>query len=129
MIMSSTGNNISGSDELSPQFSGAIGLPASLFQQIDDRPNIGIFFALYESPSLFPVAEDTNSTTSSSPKRKMVGSQVLAATVGFGIDFQNLSEDVTVAFQLQVPRVGVNQVINNLQLMTYKCLCKSDCDT
>ena len=113
MTMASTGN-ISGSDELSPQFNGAIGLPASLFQQIDDRPNIGIFFALYESPSLFPVAEDTNSTTSSSPRRKMVGSQVLAATVGFGIDFQNLSEDVTVAFHLQVPRVGVNQVINNL---------------
>ena len=106
--MSSTGNSIAGPGELSPQFNGAIGLPASLFQQIDDRSNIGVFFALYESSSLFPVTEDTNSLTSSSPTRNVVGSQVLAATVGSGINFQNLSEAVTIAFRLQVPRVGVS---------------------
>ena len=104
-MMSTTGN-VSERGELPSQFNGAVGLPASLFERIDDRPNIGLFFAFYESPSLFPVGGDTD--TPSSLTRNRVGSQVLAATVGSGIKFQNLSEDVTIAFRLQVPEGSVS---------------------
>jgi hypothetical protein len=78
--MSSTSNNIAELGKLSSQFNGAIDLPASLFEQIDDHSNIGVFFAFYELSSLFPVAGESNS--SSSPIRKVVTSQILAATVG-----------------------------------------------
>ena len=89
--------------ELSSQLNAAVGLPASLFKRIKDRPNIGVFFAFYESPSLFPVAGGTNSS-----RRNVVGSQVLAATVGSGINFRNLSETVTILFRLQVPEGSVS---------------------
>lgn len=108
-VMTSTTGNVVEHGELSSQFNGAVGLPASLFERIDDRPNIGIFFAFYESPSLFPVGGDTD--TPSSPTRNMVGSQVLAATVGSGINFQNISEAVTIVFRLQVPRGSVSLLI------------------
>ncbi len=106
MTISSTSNNIAELGELSSQFNGAIDLPASLFEQIDDHSNIGVFFAFYELSSLFPVAGESNS--SSSPMRKVVISQILAATVGSGIDFQNLTNAVTISFRLQVPRADVS---------------------
>lgn len=92
--------------ELLSQLHAAVGLPASLFERIDDQPNIGVFFAFYQSSSLFPVGSETN--ISSSPIRNVVGSQVLAATVGSGINFQNLSEAVTIIFRLQVPEGSVS---------------------
>ena len=92
--------------ELTSQLNAAIGLPASLFQEINDRPNIGVFFAFYESSSLFPVVAGATG----SPIRNVVSSQVLAATVGSGIRFQNLSEDVTVVFRLQVPEGSVSKI-------------------
>ena len=92
--------------ELSSQLNAAVGLPASLFQQINDRPNVGILFAFYESSSLFSIAGETNS--SDSPIRTVVGSQVLAATVGSGINFQNLNEAVMIIFRLQVPEGSVS---------------------
>lgn len=103
--MTSATGDIVEPGELSSQLNAAVGLPASLFKQIKDRPDIGVFFAFYESPSLFPVAGGTNS--SSSPRRNVVGSQVLAATVGSGINFRNLSETVTILFRLQVPEGSV----------------------
>ena len=95
--------------KLSPQLNTAVRLSASLFQQIDDRPNVGIFFALYESSSLFPVGGETVNNISASPIMTVVGSQVLAATVGSGINFQNLSEAITIVFRLQVPDGSVSQ--------------------
>ena len=104
-VTSATGDIVE-AGELSSQLNVAVGLPASLFQQIDNRPNIGIFFAYYESSSLFPVGGGVN--ISDSPLRNVVGSQVLAVTVGSGINFQNLSEAVTIVFRLQVPDDSVS---------------------
>ena len=98
--------------ELTSQLNAAIGLPASLFQEINDRPNIGVFFAFYESSSLFPVV----ARVTGSPIRNVVSSQVLAATVGSGIRFQNLSEDVTVVFRLQVPEGSVSKILEGLRV-------------
>ena len=81
--------------ELSPSQVAAISLPASLFGSISDREDVGIFFALYDSPILFPVDRGNNPA-----RQTQVGSYVLAATVGPGLDFQKLADNVTVVFRL-----------------------------
>ena len=87
-----------------------VGLPVPLFQQIGNRTNIGIFFAFYESSSLFPVHGGTVNI-SDLPRMTIVGSQVLAATVGSGINFQNLSEAVTLIFRLRIPDGSVSRFL------------------
>ena len=97
--------------QLSPQLNAAISLPASLFERIDDRDNVGVFFALHETSTLFPVNGgefQSAGTFSSSSRRTSVGSHILAATVGPGIDFQNLDEPVTSLFRLQISSGSVS---------------------
>ena len=93
--------------QLSPQLDAAISLPATLFEQIDDRDNIGIFFALHEASTLFPIDENPSSTFLS-PRKASVGSHILAATVGPGINFQNLDEPVTILLRLQITNGNVS---------------------
>ena len=93
--------------QLSPQQDAAISLPASLFQIITDREDVGIFFALYNTSTLFPVNGGRN--RSDSVQRK-VGSYILATTVGLGLNFQNLTENVTIVFR-QIVRVCMHAYI------------------
>ena len=95
-------------EQLSPQSDAAISLPASLFERIDDRDNVGIFFALHEASSLFPVGAGDSSNTFNFPS---VGSHILAATVGVGINFQNLDEPVSVLFRLQITNNTVRRTV------------------
>ena len=96
--------------QLSPQLDAAISLPASLFERIDDRVNVGVFFALYETPTLFPVGGQLIDRTSL-PKNNVVGSDILAATVGPGINFQNLDDPVTLVLRLQVAEGNVSSTL------------------
>ena len=83
--------------QLSQDQVAAISLPGSLFQSINDSgDNVGLFFAHYNTPTLFPI--DGGSAE--------VGSCVLAATVG-GPDllFQDLVENVTIVFRLVTEKV------------------------
>ena len=98
------------SGQLSPQLDAAISLPASLFEQIVDRDNIGVFFALHEVSVLFPVHGDISDTLISSPRKTSVGSHILAATVGPAINFQNLDKPVTVLLRLQITKGNVNRL-------------------
>ena len=84
--------------QLSSELDAAVSLPATLFERIDDRDTIGVFVALYDTPVLFPVGGESNSSS----KRRIVGSQILAATVGPGFNFQNLIEPVTILLRLQL---------------------------
>ena len=81
-----------------PQQEAAIRLPASLFESIQYRDNIGIFFALYDQPTLFPVS---TSDDSSARSQIQVGSLVISSTVG-GDNFfiENLSEPVIVTLKI-----------------------------
>ena len=81
---------------LSENETAAVFLPASLFQSITDRNSIGSFFAVYNSGALFPT---TNATA-------VVGSPVLAATVGSGLNFSNLTEPVSILLRLNELEVG-----------------------
>ena len=83
--------------ELSPRQDAAISLPASLFESINDREDVGIFFALYDTPTLFPVNGGNNR---GAPRQTEVGSRVLAATVGPGLNFPNLVDNVTIVLRL-----------------------------
>ena len=93
-------------DQLPDQVDASISLPASLFQRIDNRPNVGLFSALYKTPTLFQVGEQSNGSTL--PRQTVVGSDIIAATVGLGLNFQNLDEPVTILFRLQVPEERVS---------------------
>ena len=88
--------------QLPAQQNAAISLPASLFERIDDRLNVGVFFAFYETSTLFSVDRPTL------PRQTVVGSRVLAATVGPSINFQDLDEPVTIVLRLQDTEGRVN---------------------
>ena len=92
--------------QLSTQLDAAVSLPATLFEQIDDRDNIGIFFALHEASTLFPIGRNPSST----PREASVGSYILATTVGPGINFQNLDEPVTILLRLQITNGNVSEL-------------------
>ena len=94
--------------QLPPQQEAAISLPALLFQMIADRTNVGVFFALYDTPILFPVDGGSN-INSDTPRKTEVGSRVLAATVGPGLDFPILDDPVIVVLRLQITDTRVRQ--------------------
>ena len=84
--------------QLTPEDDATINLPSSLFRQIANRSTVGLFFALYNDATLFPVGE--RNTNNARLIQTQVGSHVLAATVGEGIRFENLEENVTLALRL-----------------------------
>jgi len=76
-------------------------LPASLFQLITDRVVVGLFFAVYNTGVLFPIENDMETIAErNSSIRTVVGSPVLAATVGPGLNFVELAEPVRVLLRL-----------------------------
>ena len=94
-----TGNssiNTLNEDEMAAAF-----LPASLFQSIANRDNIGSFYAVYNTGVLFPIAKaaqiDQGMNTSFTT---VVGSPVFAATVGLRQRFSGLTEPVRILLRL-----------------------------
>ena len=83
------------SGELSSHQVTAVNLPSSLFKQINNHTNIGIFFMLYETPVLFPV-DSKNDVNSNETE---VGSHILSITVGPGLKFQDLTHNITIVFR------------------------------
>lgn len=94
------------SGHLSSQQQAAINLPASLFKHVS-KPNVGMFFGLYENATLFPVGGA--STDSSAPRQPQVCSHILSATVGQNVDLRDLSleESVMLTFRLEDKLPGV----------------------
>ena len=85
-------------------------LPPSLFQSITDRNSTGIFFTVYDTGVLFPitnateVVERTNTSVTT-----VVGSPVLAATVGPGLNFSGLVDPVVISLRLNDLGVSVDE--------------------
>ena len=86
---------------LDAEETAAVFLPAPLFQSITNRTNVGIFFNVYDTGVLFPITKETNASI-----KTVVGSPVLAATVGSGLDFKGLAEPVTIMLRLN--QLGVS---------------------
>jgi len=86
---------------LSASENAAVFLPASLFQLITDHIDVGILFAVYNTGVLFPIENDMETIAErNSSIRTVVGSPVLAATVGPGLNFVELAEPVRVLLRL-----------------------------
>ena len=96
--------------QLAPELDAATNdLPPSLFGLIGDRPNVGVFFALYDASTLFPV-EGGRFLNVEEAVERAVGSRVVAATVGPGIHFDNLVDPVTIVLRA-LPIEGVVRLI------------------
>ena len=108
-----TENNVR-SGRLQPQQHAAISLPHSLFEMIGDRTDVGVFFVLYDRPTLFPV--DGRRNNSDVPRQTDVGTRVLAATVGPGLNFQNLADPVVIVLRLVINDDRVRQYTELNQL-------------
>ena len=87
-------------------------LPASLFQSINTtETSVGIFYTVYETGNLFPIRNATEGTNAS--VKTVVGSPVLAVTVGPRLNFSNLTEPVTILLRLNELEVSERNVCFN----------------
>lgn len=106
-ILTTSSNNSIGifDGELSPQLEAAIDLPPSLFEKLTNQSNTSLFFVHYKESTLFPVNQGNNLSNSSN--ETIVGSNVLAATVGLGNDFQELDRDSSITAVFRIHKVEV----------------------
>ena len=92
---------MSTSDGLSLLQGANVSLPPSLFQMINSSTNVGVFYGIYNSSTLFPVAALQGNDTSADRQPQVV-SNVVAVTVGQNdMTFENLSQPVTIVLGLQ----------------------------
>lgn len=71
-----------------------------MFDQLNkDKANIGIFFVLYNTATLFLINQSRKVNTNASTVTE-VGTNILAATVGANMNFQNLTDNVTIVFRI-----------------------------
>ena len=82
-------------------------LPASLFQSITKHDNIGSFYAVYNTAVLFPIAQTDQEMNTS--VTTVVGSPVLAATIGLQQNFSELTEPVRILLRLN--NLGVSDSV------------------
>ena len=83
----------------------SIDLPSTLFNQLENRSLVGIFYGLYTQPTLFPIG-----TMSTESRQRNIISPVLATTVGPNIDFENLPDSVTVLLRTSITNQKVYYV-------------------
>lgn len=100
------------SGQLHPEQDAAVRLPASLFQRIDDHTTIGIFFALYDTPTLFPVNKKNNIHSDAAN----ISSPVLSITVGPGLNFHELEHNITIVLR----RIPQNVRIKHTRILATK---------
>ena len=109
------------SGELSSHQAAAVILPASLFKQINNHTNVGIFFMLYETAVLFPIDGENDDNSNETE----VGSHILSITVGPGLNFQDLTHNITIVFRLISEKFNVSEKCCTMQLsvdqLRYSC--------
>ena len=86
---------------LEPNQTAFINLPATLFSRhaMEGNDNVGIFFTVYKTPSLFPVASQ-EAGIGRSPREVRVLTTVLAASV-VNTMVENLTAPVAILLRLQ----------------------------
>ena len=119
--LGTTSGNVGDEEELlAPEEIATAFLSPSLFEQFESDAGsgeVGIFFSLYESSSLFPIARESDSPTTAESEEdggimSQVGSPVVAATVSAGgrTEFPNLTDPVIVVLRLNPVLDGVRIV-------------------
>lgn len=89
----------------------AIALPPSLFTNINNRSQEGIFFALYTQSTLFPIQVTENTTGAVASRSTVVGSTIIAATVGSGLSFNNLEPPVEINLRISTTNESVRPTL------------------
>ena len=91
----------------------SVSLPPSLFQKINDTDtnSTGLVFTLYEKSTLFPVGRKAMSTGLAHTTTTQVGTNIIVATVGRDVVFEDLQDPVTIILQLE----GKNNVHKKLR--------------
>ena len=90
---------------LPPKQDAAISLPATLFQRVDNQESVGVFFAFYETATLFPVSVQSQNAIIEDGeiiRETEVGSQIVAATIDSDQEIIDLEDPVTIMFRLQI---------------------------
>ena len=89
-------------------------LPPSLFDTITDRTDVGLFFALYNRTPLFPIRNRSNMDGAVAGRNTIVGSRVIAATVGPGLSFSNLHPrvEITLGIRLEGDNVSLTFILH-----------------
>ena len=87
---------------MSPQQEAVISLPASVFERVNDQESVGVFFALYEMATLFPVGERNAQSDRDTSRETQVGSQIVAATIDSNQELNDLENPVIIVFRLQL---------------------------
>ena len=116
--LSTTSANVVDEEEpLAPEEIATAFLSPALFEQFESDAGsgeVGIFFSLYESSSLFPIARESDTPTTADSEddggiMSQVGSPVVAATVSAGgrTEFSNLTDPVIVVLRLNPVLDGV----------------------
>ena len=112
--------NITNIDIPNENETAAAFLPPFLFQSITDRNSTGIFFTVYDTGVFFPIRnateldEGTNTSVTT-----VVGSPVLAATVGRGLNFNGLVDPVRISLRLNDLGVSVDDFNSSV---SFDCL-------
>lgn len=106
--------NIMGNRALADNQVASIALPPNLFQEITDRTQVGVFFGLYNESTLFPVRTREDVASAVPDRTTIVGSPIIAATVGPGLSFNNLQPPVEVNLRIPTEINGsVSLELNN----------------
>ena len=94
-------------------------LPVSLFQLITNQDSVAIFFAVYNTGVLFPITNATQLVHRTNASiTTVVGSPVLAVSVGPGLNFSGLVEPVRISLQLNELEVSRDR----LEVRTWVCI-------
>ena len=64
---------------LEQEESTSVFLPSQVFTELETQEDVGLFFSVYESPQLFPLAENSN-------PNDVIGSPVVGASVAENLD-------------------------------------------
>ena len=89
----------------------SISLPPSIFKQLSDteaNSTTGLVFAVYRKSTLFPVGRNALSDSLVDTTTE-VSTNIIAASVGRDVEFENLQDPVTITLQLES--------LNNVQKM------------
>lgn len=105
--------------QLPLQQDSAVSLPASLFERFDDHENIGIYFTIYKSPTLFPVGRK-NTDRKVPGKQTEVGSQVVGINVDTSQDLVDLEEPIIIVLRPVNLMVITSLIL--IELVQYSCI-------
>lgn len=87
-----------------------ISLPYQLFKKLPNKNStVGILYSIYENSTLFSVHANREEE---STLRPIVATPVIAATVGFGINFTNVYPPIVIA-------LGLNNEFENAMVSWY----------